>query len=332
MDLDAVEGRRFLLRMFAASVDLFVEHGDPDRPAFHDAEGPTRKMFADNPDAHYWRTPISLADGRVYRVTGRIPPGTTYVGFLYYGRGGRIGARTHDRALTLDADGRFSLWLAADGVEVPEGDVLRGQGDEASLFVRHYLATPTEPPIQLHVVRTAGPAVGADLSAAGLARGLDRAKRNLEAVFTRTLETYKLASVAALNRFIPIGGEQLFPTPDNKYLACWFRLGSDQCLIVRGTVPKARYVSVCLYNAWMESTAEDPATGSGPTHLNHTTLAAEAGAFVLCIGPNRLGHANWLDTRGHLAGYALVRVLLPDDEIAPWEAAVRWERELTAGG
>lgn len=327
MDLDALEGRRFLLRMLGASVDLFVEHGDPDRPSFHDAEGPTRKMFADNPDAHYHRAPISLADGRVYRIDGRIPPGTTYVGFLYYGKGGRIGARTHDRALNIAPDGTFTLWLAADGIDVP-GDVLRGQGDENAIFVRHYLASPAEPPIALRITRVAGPPPGAALDAPGLARALDKARRNLEAVFTRTLETYKMASVAALNRFVAIGGEQLFPTPDNKYLACWFRLGADQCLIVRGRVPKARYVSVCLYNAWMESYDEDAATGSGPTHLNHTTLVAEDGTFTLLIGPNRLGHTNWLDTRGHLAGYALVRVLLPEEEIAPWEAVVRWEREL----
>jgi tol-pal system protein YbgF len=46
-DLDNVEGRRFLLRMLSASIDLFVEEGDVDHPRFHHAESPTRKMFAD---------------------------------------------------------------------------------------------------------------------------------------------------------------------------------------------------------------------------------------------------------------------------------------------
>ena len=48
--LEAVEGRRFLLRMLAASVESFVENNDFDRPAFTHALSPSRKMFADCPD------------------------------------------------------------------------------------------------------------------------------------------------------------------------------------------------------------------------------------------------------------------------------------------
>ena len=50
-DIDAVEGRRFLLRMLSASVDTFVEHADADHPRFEHAESAYRKMFADCPDA-----------------------------------------------------------------------------------------------------------------------------------------------------------------------------------------------------------------------------------------------------------------------------------------
>ena len=57
-DLDALEGRRFLSRMVAQSLDLFVEENDADRPAFAHAEGPTRKMFADNPDDNQHHDPI----------------------------------------------------------------------------------------------------------------------------------------------------------------------------------------------------------------------------------------------------------------------------------
>ena len=77
-ELDAVEGRRFLLRMLSASVDSFVEYIDPDRPQFRHSEGPHRKMFGDCPDADYLQAPIDLRNGRNYRVRGKIPKGTNY--------------------------------------------------------------------------------------------------------------------------------------------------------------------------------------------------------------------------------------------------------------
>src|SRR5690606_31237156 len=82
---------------------------------------------------------------------------------------------------------------------------------------------------------------------------LGRAKRNLEVVFERTLRTWKMASTKLINRFRVLEGEELFPTPDNTYVVCWYRLGHDQLMLVRGKVPKARYWGFCLYNVWMES-------------------------------------------------------------------------------
>ena len=137
MDLDAIEGRRFLLRMVSESVDTFVEHIDAARPKFRHAEGPHRKMFADCPDTDYLQAPIELAGGRTYRVSGRIPEGTTYVGLLLYGRGGRLGARLTDADLSLDADRRFSILVSADPAGEPD---LLGEGDERSVMVRQYFA------------------------------------------------------------------------------------------------------------------------------------------------------------------------------------------------
>ena len=87
-DIDAVEGRRFLLRMLSASVDTFVEFDDADHPHFEHAESHHRKMFADCPDADYLRAPLKLGDGRVYHIEGQVPAGTTYIGVLLYGKGG----------------------------------------------------------------------------------------------------------------------------------------------------------------------------------------------------------------------------------------------------
>lgn len=149
LGLDAAEGQRFLLRMLAASVDTYVEQEDADRPAFHHAETPTRKMFADCPDTDYFRAPIRLGPGRVYRLWGRVPRNALYVGVLLYGRGGRIGARLTDRELGLDRDGRFEVRIATDA---QPGTWLRGAGDESAVLVRQYFCDRAEePPIEVEI-------------------------------------------------------------------------------------------------------------------------------------------------------------------------------------
>jgi hypothetical protein len=318
-DLDMVEGRRFLLRMVSASVDLFVEEGDADRPRFHHAEGPTRKMFADNPDADYWRAPIRLGDGRRYRVSGQLPPGTTYAGFLLYRKGGRVGARLRDVDL-VDADGRFDFVVGAD----PES-TLRGEGDETAVMVRQYFCDrATEAPIELSIefLGTPGPDT---VEPRRLARSLDLARRNLEAVFKRTIETHAMASRGALNRFLSLGGEDLFPTPDNAYQACWYRFGADQVMFVRGRLPTARYFSACLYNAWLESLEYR----GHVVCMNHRRIRADAdGRFELCLAHEPVRHDNCLDTTGHHAGYLVLRALLPEGAIETPTIEVRYRREV----
>lgn len=319
-DLDAVEGRRFLLRMVAGSVDLFVEAGDVEAPHFHHSEGPTRKMFADNPDADYLRAPIRLGPGRVYRVWGKVPAGTTYVGMLLYRRGGVAGNRLPDTAF-VRPDGSFEVLIST---EPQPGVWLRGDGDEVSVMIRQYYTDRThQAPIKAHVERIGATPPG-ELTAEELAKSLDRAKRNLVAVFDRTVQGYTFASQMALNRFVALDGEQFFPTPDNKYLLCWYRFGEDQVMFLRGRLPKARYFSFTLYNAWMESFDYTRRTVS----RNHTQIQTDAdGNFEVVLAHRDPGHPNWLDTAGHHAGYLLARSLLPEEELPIPTIEVRYLRE-----
>jgi hypothetical protein len=321
-DLDNVEGRRFLLRMLAQSVDLFVEEGDADRPRFHHAEGPTRKMFADNPDADYWRAPIRLGGGRRYLLRGRVPPGTAYVGVLLYRKGGQVGNHRHDRDF-VQADGTFSLTLSAD-----DSAELRGHGDEIAVMVRQYFTDRArEAPITLEITLEGAPPPES-LDPHALARQLDRARRNLEVVFERTLGTWKMASVGLLNRFTIMEGAALFPTPDNTYAACWYRFGEDQLMFVHGRLGRSRYWSFCLYNAFMESLEYRDHRVS----LNHTQLVCDAdGNYEICLAHRDPGHPNWVDTTGHHAGYALIRVLLAEEEVLPPTIEVKYVREWNSG-
>jgi hypothetical protein len=323
-DIDALEGRRFLVRMLSASLDTFTEHADPDHPVFHHGEGPTRKMFADNPDTDYHRATIRTREGQVYRITGRVPPGSTYVGMLLYGRGGRIGNRLVDDALGLDAEGRFTVHVAVEDPRRGDGVWLRADGDETAVFVRQYFTDRgVEAPITLSIERLGAPPAG-PLTVEDYQQGVERADRMLQAVFARTRQALAMATGAALNRFVQIPGEALFPTPDNTYQVCWYRFGQDQVMLVRSRLPASRYFSLALYNAWMESLDYL----NHRVALNHGSIqAAPDGTYEICLAHRDPGHPNWLDTTGHHAGYLLARNLLLPGEAPGFEIQVMYEDE-----
>ncbi|MFK7930100.1 MAG: sulfotransferase [Myxococcota bacterium] len=323
-DLDALEGRRFLARMVSASIDQMTEQVDPDHPIFHHGEGPTRKMFADNPDTDYHRAVLRTGPGRTYRVTGQIPSDATYVGLLLYGRGGRIGNRLVDDAFKADADGAFTVYISTEDPNRSDGVWLKADGDETSVFVRQYFVDRSaQDPISLHIELLDAPAPQ-PMSVASYAKGLERADRMLKAVFARTQQAHQMVSGMALNSLIQIPGEALFPTPDNTYQVAWYRFGRDQVMLVRGTLPTARYFNVSLCNAWLESLDYQ----RHQVHLNHTQIQTQAdGSFELCLAHTDPGHPNWLDTTGHHAGYLLVRSLLLDGAAPDFSIQVMYDTE-----
>lgn len=326
-ELDALEGRRFALRMISASIDSFTEQCDPDHPIFHHAEGPTRKMFADNPDTDYNRAVIRTTGGRVYRVTGRLPANATYVGLLLYRRGGQIGNKLVDDELGADGDGRFTVYISTEDPGQDDGAWLKAHGDEISVFVRQYYTSRTaEPAVELKCeLLGAGPPQ--PLTIDGYAKGIERAERMVKAVFARTQQAYQMVTGMALNKFVEIPGEALFPTPDNTYQACWYRFGRDQIMLVRGRLPKTRYFNFCLYNAWMESLDYQRHTIS----LNHSEIQTDDdGNFELALAHTDPGHPNWLDTTGHHAGYLLARSLLLEGDTPDFGIQVMYETEWEA--
>ena len=114
-------------------------------------------MFADNPDADYFRAPIRFAAAETepepeieYRVSGQIAPGTVYVGMLLYGKGGRVAGRLADRHF-VGADGTFEVRIRRS--DPGDGSTwLKADGDETAVFVRQYYTDrSTQTPVTLHI-------------------------------------------------------------------------------------------------------------------------------------------------------------------------------------
>ncbi len=317
-ELDALEGRRFLLRMLSASVDAFVEHIDADRPQFRHSESPHRKMFGDCPDADYLQAPIDLRNGRSYKVSGNIPYGTNYVGVMLYGKGGRIGICKSDEELDIDPNGNFDILISAN----PEdGPGLLGQGDEHLVMVRQYFTDRiTQASVSLKVEFLGEVKAPRPLDSSWFAKRIDLSKRMLESIFYRTLDAYGRISNFPKNQFVEVPVELLFPTPDNTYRICWFELDEGQRMIVKGQLPKARYFSFTFYNVWLESYDYT----KHQVILNHDQIELdENGNFELCVSAVDEGFPNWLDTAGHNAGYLVARSLLLENEHPHFEVSIQ---------
>jgi hypothetical protein len=325
-DIDAVEGRRFLGRMVAAAWDTCVEASDPDRPRFEHAEGPTRKMFADNPDTDYLRATVRLGGGRAYRVTGRSFPDTTYFAVLAYGRGGRVGKQLRDDQVTRRPDGTWEVVVSAEP-PAQAGDWLDADLDTEAIIVRQYYTDRArQASVEPRIDFLGEPAPPLPLDAVSLAAGVDRATRMVNAVFRRTLRAHAYARTALLNRFDEIPAGDLFPTPDNRYRVCWWRFGQDQVMLLRGRLPKARYFNLSLCNQWLESLDYTRLRVT----LNDRELVTDAdGRFEVAVTHTPVAHPNNLVTGGHAAGFCIARALCADGELPAIDLQVLYLREWT---
>ena len=327
-ELDAIEGRRFLLRLVSAAIETFTEFCDPDRPRWHHFIGPTRKLFGDCPDCDYRRAPLRVTDGRGYKLTGRIAPGTTYLGLVLHGRGGRMGSRLNLDQLACDPAGRFEVRIGMDERPGSATPWLRCEGDETELVVRQYFGDrSSERAAELELSLEADVPPAEPLDASGYADRLKQAERMVKAVSGRIKQAYETIIKVPAKQFIAMPGDSLFPTPDNLYQVCWYRFGPGQMFVVKGRLPRARYFSLCLYNAWMESLDYTVRTVS----LNHTQLKTDRdGRFTVILSDTDPHAANWLDTGGHDVGYLLARSLLLDGPPAELATETVWSADWRA--
>jgi len=315
--VELAEGYRFVTRLLSASLDMTLENGDPVRPGFTRLMTDTRKFFGDNPDTAYDYAPLKGAVR--YLIEGT--RGTChYLSFCVYGPdptgANRIVASINDEDLTVDADGRFRLVLSIDPANADLGaDWLPTAPEVDSLVVRQYFldrdteveATytiaplddpgPPKPPSPERVARrlqgvAAFTQIGTELSA-GFATALEAGEPN----------TFSVNSADRAAAF--------YPTPDNVYVAGWYRLAPGEALEITGRPPAGRYWSVLLMSRWMESLDYR----HHRIILNQRDAVLEPdGTFRILVADRDPGVPNWLDTAGHHQGYVMFRWLRSEVE------------------
>lgn len=308
--IEEAEGFRFLTRLTSAAFDMFVEYGDAAHPSFVRLMTPHRKFYGDNPDTFY--DYASIQGRRRYRIAGT--RGTaSYLAFCIYGRTEdgqtRIVANVSDHDLVIDAAGRFELILSPnpDGAESPSTEVRLTPDVEAIIARQYFLDQDAEQPAEFTITCEDDVPVPGPLQIEPLARRLRAAGAF---VHTGTTFTAHIADdLAARPNELTVESEAssvaaFYPTPDNKYVGGWYRLGPGDALVVEGRPPESRYWSLLLMSRWMESLD----TAHHQVILNNRQVALEPdGSFTIVVAHADPGTANWLDTAGHREGYVLFR-------------------------
>lgn len=318
--VDLAEGYRFVTRLLAASLDMTLENADPVRPGFTRLMTPTRKFFGDNPDTNYDYAPLK---GAVRYVVEGTRGTCHYLSFCVYGRddagANRIVGSVNDERLTVDPQGRFRLVIAVEPPEAALGaDWLGSHPSANSLVVRQYFLDRDEETEATYTIRPLDdPGPPKPLSPERTARRIEevaaftRIGTELSADFASTL------AAAEPNAFTVSSADNaaaFYPTPDNVYVAGWYRIGPDEALEITGRPPAARYWSVLLMSRWMESL----------DHRHHRVILNQRdavlepdGTFRILVAGRDPGGPNWLDTAGHGEGYVMFRWLRAEADVRP---------------
>lgn len=326
-DRERAEGFRHVTRALAIALEMLLEKGDAAHPEFTRWMNPHRKILGDNPGTIY--DALIVAPDFVYRITGT-KGDCAYLGFCLYGTGEggrrRVVGNIDDRDLATGPDGRYDLWLAASRpADLPENaSFLQLDPDATDVLVRQYFHNPgsdAEAEYSIAVVPDQGPPP--PLTEEAVAAQLDRVGEYVHDVvqLEATVSAHEeqrvpvgLRSSSATNGPGSPAPEidwtivaKAMPTPAIQYAGAWFEeLGPDEGILVEGSLPECRYVSISWLNRWMES-------GDYAHHKVSMTgreLHSDAdGHFRLVIAHRDPGEPNWLDTTGIRSANCTVRSL-----------------------
>jgi hypothetical protein len=326
-DRERAEGYRHITRVLAIAAEMLVEKGDPRHPAFTRWMTAHRKMYGDNPGTVY---DAAVIDGSGTYVISGLRGTSAYLGFCVYGTDGgakRIVGNIDDDELSLDADGRFELWLSATcPPDLPAGaGFLALDADSTDVMVRQYFVNPESEHEATYTIRAVpDPGPPPPLTEAVLAQRLDA----LGAYVRETVEaetTLSALSASITQAVFRAGSEyvdahgaptdppmdasvivRVMPTPAIQYSGSWFDdLAEDEVLVVEGRVPTCSYWSISLLSRFMESGDWQ----HHPVFLTGRDITSTDGTFRVVVAHRDPGEPNWIATTGLTSGNIAVRAL-----------------------
>ena len=317
---DVAEGLEYLLGTLRGAIET-GQHRGRTHPQLFEATGPYTKMGLDNPDTLYFYA--NLADGAEYAVEGR--RGTT-ADLSFQVMSGNYSAderaASHaafdDRALEIDADGRFSFRMGPARYDDDEGDpgyVVLHPG--SSMIAVREVFSDWE-------VEEAGSAILRRLDTVGTApdpvtlAGQERFYAKLAEALIGRLRTWlafpgwffgeQERNTLYTPRSTPGGLTTQFSS------AGIFELEPDQAMVISVPVAGVPYQGFQLGSMWYTSL----------DYVDHqTSLTADQaqvgpdGRIHLVLSEQDPGLANWIETLGRPEGIMQFRWQRVDSPITP---------------
>ena len=312
-DQTAADGYRHVARMLSTFLAEATDFADPDYPQFTRFPNAVARIGWDNPDNLYLA--FRVRGDHTYRLRGNVRSFDLVTFVVYNGVIGQMPAwklRTLSRLaspdLDVDADGNFVLTLSA---EPEHGNWLPLAPDASVVVVRRIVSDwdRTEPGLwevaNLTTLGRGAPRATPDSIMAGLQGAAEHA-RSLRAlltighrlVFQLRLRPNKMSEPVASNADFPMS------EPFQAVSRGYFKLESDEALIVDVPVADCLYTGFQLANPWMES----PDYGSHQTSLNNATVHVDADQRIrYVVSEQDPGTPNWIDTAGYPEGSLFAR-------------------------
>ncbi len=328
--LTQAEGYRYLSRMLRAGLEAFLEYADPLAPVLRRMVHETVKMGSDNPDNYYQNATISgHHEYRLYGTRGTVH----FLGLSTqkggYGQGGAMPPTGFlDSAdIDIDPDGSFEILLSC---EPKAGNWLPMERDTGLLIVRQtFLDRENEKPADLCIERIGGDGKPSPLTAEQVDHGLSMASNFvagaslLFATWARDFQKH----TNELPRFDPDKSTNAGGDPNIAYYHSYWKLASDEALVVEFTPPTCDTWNFQLNNHFMESLDYRHHC----IHVNkHTATYEPDGSVRIVVSREYPGCPNWIETVGHSQGTMSLRWIKADEHPSPRTAVVQL-RELQRG-
>jgi len=331
-ELDRTEGFRHIAHLLACALDHHLE-SDPQRPMFTRVVGPFRKVQGENPDAVYmW----SAIDGTKSYLVGGRNVGESYLSVTVHGLDPsdpnieRVIADVHFDSLEHDDDGTYEITLSSE--EPPpghHGNWLQMAPDAHTVVTRHYFERPeaaaADPDLHLslRIEPVVDPGPAPTWTEDHLVERLGAVAAFVEA---KTLgmpapeEQEPIAFVSRIPNELPRpasfrdSGLDVLGAVDAHYSMGPFLLGSDEALVLEGTIPACAFANVVLWNRHMQTFEYR----SHRTWRNRSSLdLGPDGDYRIVIAHRDPGVADWLDTEGHELGIVFWRFFLAEERPGP---------------
>lgn len=296
------EGVRYLTRLTRAALEAFVEYADPAFPVLRRMVHETVKLGADNPDNLYLNAMIS---GRYeYAISGKR---NTIDHIAFYTQNGDYGTTggmspcgiLQDKDLILETDDSFEIFLTKNR---RGKNWLKIENDTSMLIVRQtYLNQTIEKAAELAIRNLDGTEAPAPVTPGSINKGLKTASlfvSGASLLFTRWAGSFQ-EHTNRLPQFDPEKSNAAGGDAQIIYYHSYWKIETDEALVVSATPPDCDTWNFQLNNYWMESLDYR----YYPVTINKNSAVVDKnGKITIVISHKDPGLPNWINTCHHKEG------------------------------